>query len=139
MKAEEKLMQECLQYFRERPVYEKVFRKMRGKYESLGHIGGKVVLTGLSLQDKSQLGGFLQKDYTENQSVTISAEAFEICLSQSRFSDISLEELLNAYFGKKLTVKKEERRKNGKKEMPFLRKYKVGMRTRQEQNGFRIH
>ncbi len=53
MKAEEKLMQECLQYFRERPVYEKVFRKMRGKYESLGHIGGKVVLTGLSLQDKS--------------------------------------------------------------------------------------
>ena len=60
MKAEEKqkLMQECLQYFRERPVYEKVFQKMRGKYESLGHIGGKVVLTGLSLQDKSQLGGF---------------------------------------------------------------------------------
>ena len=40
MKAEEKqkLMQECLQYFRERPVYEKVFQKMRGKYESLGHI-----------------------------------------------------------------------------------------------------
>ena len=107
MKAEEKqkLMQECLQYFRERPVYEKVFQKMRGKYESLGHIGGKVVLTGLSLQDKSQLGGFLQKDYTENQSVTISAEAFEICLSKSRFSDISLEELLDAYFGKKLTVK----------------------------------
>ena len=62
MKAEEKqkLMQECLQYFRERPVYEKVFQKMRGKYESLGHIGGKVVLTGLSLQDKSQLGGFLR-------------------------------------------------------------------------------
>ena len=52
MKAEEKqkLMQECLQYFRERPVYEKVFQKMRGKYESLGHIGGKVGLTGLSLQ-----------------------------------------------------------------------------------------
>ena len=54
MKAEEKqkLMQECLRYFSERPVYEKVFRKMRGKYESLGHIGGKVVLTGLSLQDE---------------------------------------------------------------------------------------
>ena len=58
MKAEEKqkLMQECLQYFRERPVYEKVFQKMRGKYESLGHIGGKVVLTGLSLQDKEPIG-----------------------------------------------------------------------------------
>ena len=126
MKAEEKLMQECLRYFRERPVYEKVFRKMRGKYESLGHIGGKVVLTGLSLQDKSQLGGFLQKDYTENQSVTISAEAFEICLSKSRFSDISLEELLDAYFGKKLTVKKEERRKKQEERDAFFAEVQSG-------------
>ena len=128
MKAEEKqkLMQECLQYFRERPVYEKVFQKMRGKYESLGHIGGKVVLTGLSLQDKSQLGGFLQKDYTENQSVTISAEAFEICLSKSRFSDISLEELLDAYFGKKLTVKKEERRKKREERDAFFTEVQSG-------------
>ena len=128
MKAEEKqkLMQECLQYFRERPVYEKVFQKMRGKYESLGHIGGKVVLTGLSLQDKSQLGGFLQKDYTENQSVTISAEAFEICLSKSRFSDISLEELLDAYFGKKLTVKKEERRKKQEERDAFFAEVQSG-------------
>lgn len=128
VKAEEKqkLMQECLQYFRERPVYEKVFQKMRGKYESLGHIGGKVVLTGLSLQDKSQLGGFLQKDYTENQSVTISAEAFEICLSKSRFSDISLEELLDAYFGKKLTVKKEERRKKQEERDAFFAEVQSG-------------
>lgn len=95
-------------------------------------------MTGLSLQDKSQLGGFLQKDYTENQSVTISAEAFEICLSKSRFSDISLEELLDAYFGKKLTVKKEERRKKQEERDAFLRKSKVGMRTRQEEDGFRI-
>ena len=128
MKAEEKqkLMQECLQYFRERPVYEKVFQKMRGKYESLGHIGGKVVLTGLSLQDKSQLGGFLQKDYAENRSVTISAEAFEICLSKSRFSDISLEELLDAYFGKKLTVKKEERRKKQEERDAFFAEVQSG-------------
>ena len=101
VKVEEKLMQECLQYFRERPVYEKVFQKMRGKYESLGHIGGKVVLTGLSLQDKSQLGGFLQKDYTENQSVTISA-SFEIGRSKADFRIFLWQELPNAYFGKKL-------------------------------------
>ena len=63
----------------------KVFQKMRGKYESLGHIGGKVVLTGLSLQDKSQLGGFLQKDYTENQSVTISAEALKSVCPKAGF------------------------------------------------------
>ena len=83
-------------------------------------------MTGLSLQDKSQLGGFLQKDYTENQSVTISAEAFEICLSKSRFSDISLEELLDAYFGKKLTVKKEERRKKREERDAFFTEVQSG-------------
>lgn len=34
---------------------------------------------------------------------------------------------------------KEERRKKREERDAFLRKYKVGMRTRQEQNGFRIH
>ena len=122
MKAEEKqkLMQECLQYFRERPVYEKVFQKMRGKYESLGHIGGKVVLTGLSLQDKSQLGGFLQKDYTENQSVTISAEAFEICLSKSRFSDNFSGGIAGCLFWEKADgEKRREAKETGRKRCLF--------------------
>ena len=68
----------------------------------------------------------MQKDYTENQSVTISAEAFEICLSKSRFSDISLEELLDAYFGKKLTVKKEERRKKQEERDAFFAEVQSG-------------
>ena len=77
-------------------------------------------MTGLSLQDKSQLGGFLQKDYTENQSVTISAEALKICLSKSRFSDISLEELLDAYFGKKADgEKRREAKETGRKRCSF--------------------
>lgn len=59
------MLQKCVDYFKERPVYQKLFRKMKAKYESLGRVGGKVVLTGLSAVDKMQLGGFLQKDYTE--------------------------------------------------------------------------
>ena len=98
-------------------------------------------MTGLSLQDKSQLGGFLQKDYTENQSVTISAEAFEICLSKSRFSDISLEELLDAYFGKKLTDEKRRdgERKQEERECLFCGSPKVGYEDHdRRKTGFRI-
>ena len=104
----QKMLQECLAYFRERPVYQKVFTKLKNKYESLGYIGGKAVLTDLTAADKIQLGGFLQRDYTENRSVTISATAFEEHLSKSRFSDVSLEELLQAYFGAEMRAKKEE-------------------------------
>ena len=83
MKAEEKLMQECLQYFRERPVYEKVFQKMRGKYESLGHIGGKVVLTGLSrFRIRANWADFV-KGLHKSVCYHIS-EAFEICHVQKQ-------------------------------------------------------
>ena len=112
---EPKKLAECLDYFRQRPVYEKLFQKFREKYASLGHMGGKVVLSGLTLEEKQQLGGFLQKDYTENKTVTVSAELLEKRLGESRFSGISGETLLRAYFGKKLTVKKEEKQKEEEK------------------------
>ena len=107
--------EECAAYFRERPVYRKVFQKVRAKYESLGHMGGKVTLTNLSAEEeKRQLGGFLQKDYTENRTITVSVERLEKCLKESRFSEVTLENLLETYFGQKLTVKKEERKRSGK-------------------------
>mgnify|MGYP000721297736 CR=1 FL=1 len=40
-KMEPKKLAECLDYFRQRPVYEKLFLKFREKYTSLGHMGGK--------------------------------------------------------------------------------------------------
>ena len=44
--------EECAAYFKERPVYRKVFQKVRTKYESLGYMGGKVILTNLSQEEK---------------------------------------------------------------------------------------
>ena len=105
---------------RERPVYRKVFQKVRAKYESLGHMGGKVILTNLSQEEKRQLGGFLQKDYTENRTITVSVERLEKCLKESRFSEVTLENLLETYFGQKLSVKKEEREKEAEKQRIFF-------------------
>lgn len=114
--------EECAAYFKERPVYRKVFQKVRTKYESLGHMGGKVTLTNLSREEKRQLGGFLQKDYTENRTITVSVEMLEKRLNESRFSGITLENLLETYFGQKLTAKKEEREKEAENQRIFFQK-----------------
>lgn len=103
----EKLLAECVRYFKERPVYRKLFEKFRIKYGSLGHLGGKVVLTGLSGEEKMQLGGFLQKDYAENRTITVSAELLEKALRSSRFSELSWEMIFEKYYGKPLEVKKD--------------------------------
>ena len=127
---EPKKLAECLDYFRQRPVYEKLFQKFREKYASLGHMGGKVVLSGLTLEEKQQLGGFLQKDYTENKTVTVSAQLLEKRLGESRFYGISGEMLLQAYFGTKLTVKKEEKHKEEEKRKSCFAQILEGQRRK---------
>ena len=74
------LLEECMLYFKARPVYKKLFLKMRDKYAGLGHFGGTAMLTSLSREEKSQLGGFFQRDYTSNKTITISADLMKKCL-----------------------------------------------------------
>lgn len=105
----ESILTQCLAYFSARPVYRKLFKKIRDKYVSLGHFGGTVTLTGLTVQEKQELGGFLQKDYTENKTVTVSAALLEKTLRSSRFAALSWEEILEAYYGEPLVGKQEQK------------------------------
>lgn len=104
-------MNDCIRYFKKYAVYSKLFTGFREKYESLGHFGGTVTLTGLSPGETSDLFGFFNKDYTGKKKVVVTARQMEKALAQSRFSEYSWEEILTAYFGETLTVKKEQRQK----------------------------
>ena len=101
------LLEECMLYFKARPVYKKLFLKMRDKYAGPGHFGGTAMLTSLSREEKSQLGGFFQRDYTSNKTITISADLMKKCLESSKFAGLTWELILETYFGEPLQVKKE--------------------------------
>lgn len=101
------ILQESVEYFRARPVYQKIFRKIKMKYAGLGRLGGTVQLVNLKKEEKEQLSGFFQKDYAENKTVTISVKMMEKCLASSRFSALTWEEILEAYFGERLLIRKE--------------------------------
>ena len=101
------LLEECMLYFKARPVYKKLFLKMRDKYVGLGHFGGTAMLTSLSREEKSQLGGFFQRDYTSNKTITISADLMKKCLESSKFAGLTWELILETYLGEPLQVKKE--------------------------------
>lgn len=101
------LLEECMLYFKARPVYKKLFLKMRDKYAGLGHFGRTAMLTSLSREEKSQLGGFFQRDYTSNKTITISADLMKKCLESSKFAGLTWELILETYFGEPLQVKKE--------------------------------
>ena len=58
-------------------------------------------------EEKSQLGGFFQRDYTSNKTITISADLMKKCLESSKFAGLTWELILETYFGEPLQVKKE--------------------------------
>ncbi|MGN0398977.1 MAG: TIGR02679 family protein [Blautia sp.] len=120
MDRHEKQLEVCVSYFRERPVYQKLFEKFYEKYKSLGRLGGKVVLTGLREQDRQHLGGFLQKNFSGQKSVTVSFESMEKALKKSRFSELSWEEILEDYLGEALISRKEREKLEETKRRQFF-------------------
>ena len=111
---------EAVEYFKKKPVYEKLFNEFKKKYESNGKIGGIAVLTGLSTGDKEDISSFLMKDFTSEEEVRVSAKLFEKALLKSRFSSLTTLDILTHYFGIKLRTNKEKSEEDVGKRAEYL-------------------
>ena len=118
--SDQNQLEECIRYFRQRKIYDRLFVKVAEKYRSLGRFGGTVRLSGLCTEDCRQLGGFFQKDYEGQKTVTISAAAMEKALAGSRFAGLSWEDILQGYFGRELVGRKAQRQKEKEERERFF-------------------
>lgn len=103
-------IQECMNYFRERPVFHRIFSGFREKYRSYASFSGTVILQKLSPKDREDLEGFFQRSFHGQKSVSVSAARFEKALNDSRFDCFSPTELLEYYFQERMTGKREEQK-----------------------------
>lgn len=99
----------CKEYFESSPVLCRLMKGFREKYASFGCVSGRVVLNHLTAEDIETLEGFFQKNYHGRKSVSISAKMLETALLNSRFSEVTSDELLECFFQGRLTSKKEEK------------------------------
>lgn len=118
--SDQNQLEECIRYFRQRKIYDRLFVKVAEKYHSLGRFGGTVRLSGLCTEDCRQLGGFFQKDYEGQKTVTISAAAMEKALAGSRFAGLSWEDILQGYFGRELVGRKAQKQKEKEERERFF-------------------
>ena len=109
------LDRDCMAYFCERPVFDRLLRGFREKYESYGSFSGTVSLRNLTLDDIENLEGFFQKNFHGQKSVSISASRFEKALKNSRFGEIGPKDLLELYFQEEMTGKKEQKQKEAER------------------------
>lgn len=107
----DKRLEECVNYFRSRPVYQTVFQKVWDKAVSLGHFGGRVACSGLSAEEKEQLEGFFQKSFRNQNTIIISAALMQKALDNSRFAGLDWQTILEAYFGEAMVGRKEQKQR----------------------------
>ena len=99
--------EECMGYFREHTIFDKIFRGFREKYASYGSFSGTVILRNISERDLEVLEGFFQKNFHGKKSISISAARFEKALKDSRFASLSPKEVLELYFREEMAGKRQ--------------------------------
>ena len=100
---------EAAAYFRNRPGFHRLFCALKEKYRSLGTLGGRIRLAALTPEERTDLAGFLRQDFAGKTMAMIKVADLAAALGWTKFHHLSLEEILQAYWGKELLSKKEER------------------------------
>lgn len=105
-------------YFKQNAVWKRLFLGFEKKYYSYGKFSGRITLKKLSCSEIEELEGFFAESFHGKKSVTISSEKFEKALKNSKYSLVTPEEILTAFFGKTLLGKTEEvKQKEQKKKL----------------------
>lgn len=108
----EQQLQQAIQFFKTERAYEKLFKLFKSKYESLGRIGGNVSIAKFTKEEVEVISRFFGIPAGEIRSKgTVSLLLFEKQLANTRFHNLGLKQLLDAYFGKEIISNKEKRAK----------------------------
>ncbi|QKY69980.1 TIGR02679 family protein [Lentibacillus sp. CBA3610] len=108
-------VQAAVRFFKSEQAYKKLFHAFRKKYESLGRIGGTVPVRLFTDGQLKVIGGFFGMPGSRlAEKGSISVAAFERQLADTRFGDIGLKQILDAYFGETILSKKQQREEKEK-------------------------
>ncbi len=91
------------------PVYERLFRRVRTRYERLERVGGTVQLTLREEAEREALAGLLGRDLRGMKTVTVSLAELDHILHNSRVG-LRLPEFLARYFAEPLVLRSEQER-----------------------------
>lgn len=102
------------------PVYERLFHRVRTRYERLERVGGTVQLTLRDDGEREALGGLLGRDLRYSRTVTVRLAELDDILSNSRVG-LKLPEFLERYFEEPLVLSSEQERKRQARWEAFFR------------------
>lgn len=98
---------ECADYFKKQKGYDRCFLEMRKKWESYGRASGRIILSDAPVEERRALSGILGRTFYDDE-IRFTMREFQEALQKTRFSSVTLHDLLEQYFGQTLYTNQEK-------------------------------
>jgi len=125
--VDDKLLLECVRYFKSNLSYKRILSEIRDKYISIGTFGGTIKLENTTKEEKSALTDLLGQKFYLNKSGIIRVNDVVESLKNTRFEEIDFYEFLCMYFDEKIVIKKDIKEYNRQKKENFLEKLEISV------------
>ncbi len=103
-----KLAEECANYFKSDKSYRRILEEIRKKYKSLGKVSGTVSILKASNEECEALTRFTGV-YFQPPTIKFNMKLFSKSLLESKYSEVTVKELIEAYFEEELASNKEDK------------------------------
>ena len=103
----DKLLIDCVSYFKGNKAYRRILVKIKDKYISIGKFSGTIKLENMTEDEKNALVDLLGQKFYLNKSYTIKVTDFVESLKHTKFENVDFYEMLCMYFGEKIIINKD--------------------------------
>ncbi|HHY73684.1 MAG TPA: hypothetical protein GX497_10785 [Bacillus bacterium] len=100
-------LQDAIDYFKNEAGYSRLFEKFAAKMESIGHIGGSIIISNLTDNEKRVLRNWFGRDYSKKTSATVSLGRFEKKLEETKFQGVDFHKVVEVVVGREIFYKKD--------------------------------
>lgn len=109
----------CVKYFKDNKDYKRVFSEMRKKWKKYGRVSGFIVLENATISEREALKLLMGRSF-DNEVVKFRMSEFESALHETKYKEIGLQELLEAYFNEKLVTNQNDRQEKNEAKQQFF-------------------
>ena len=99
-------LDKAISYYKSKVGFTRLFIEFAKKVESLGHIGGSIQLTNLTVDEIQALRYVSGRDHSRTNSARVSLKKFESQLAETDFHGVDFILLIEGVIGRKMTHKK---------------------------------
>lgn len=113
-------LKEFIRYLKQNRGFDRLLDAMQEKYRSFGTVKGTLVLRNASPNEKDAVGGLMQRNFQTETDIRVTSSGLKKVLSQTPYSDYTLDQVVMAYYGRDIRSKKEEESADRQAEMEYF-------------------